>query len=131
MRFGCDQFCDHFAAKTGGGGRFRANEPAQSSRRELIPAVRLTRISEESGRGDWIRTSDPLRPRQVRYQAALRPDSEDLSVYATSRSPAGAPNSAPHWRRQLAVAGARPTTTEGFTGPGANTDRAVAGSRRR
>jgi hypothetical protein len=26
------------------------------------------------GRGDWIRTSDPLRPRQVRYQAALRPD---------------------------------------------------------
>ncbi len=27
-----------------------------------------------SGRGDWIRTSDPLRPRQVRYQAALRPD---------------------------------------------------------
>ena len=29
------------------------------------------------GRGDWIRTSDPLRPRQVRYQAALRPDSEN------------------------------------------------------
>src|SRR5262245_51110060 len=28
----------------------------------------------QSGRGDWIRTSDPLRPRQVRYQAALRPD---------------------------------------------------------
>jgi hypothetical protein len=28
---------------------------------------------QESGRGDWIRTSDPLRPRQVRYQAALRP----------------------------------------------------------
>jgi hypothetical protein len=28
----------------------------------------------EFGRGDWIRTSDPLRPRQVRYQAALRPD---------------------------------------------------------
>jgi hypothetical protein len=30
------------------------------------------------GRGDWIRTSDPLRPRQVRYQAALRPDSNSL-----------------------------------------------------
>jgi hypothetical protein len=28
------------------------------------------------GRGDWIRTSGPLRPRQVRYQAALRPDIE-------------------------------------------------------
>ncbi len=27
------------------------------------------------GRGDRIRTYDPLRPRQVRYQAALRPDS--------------------------------------------------------
>src|SRR5437868_3836188 len=26
------------------------------------------------GRGDRIRTYDPLRPRQVRYQAALRPD---------------------------------------------------------
>ena len=31
------------------------------------------------GRGDWIRTSDPLRPRQVRYQAALRPDSNSLA----------------------------------------------------
>src|SRR5580765_2466039 len=31
---------------------------------------------QKSGRGDWIRTSDPLRPRQVRYQAALRPDSQ-------------------------------------------------------
>ena len=26
------------------------------------------------GRGGVIRTHDPLRPRQVRYQAALRPD---------------------------------------------------------
>ena len=31
-------------------------------------------LREGNGRGDWIRTSDPLRPRQVRYQAALRPD---------------------------------------------------------
>ena len=35
----------------------------------------------KGGRGDWIRTSDPLRPRQVRYQAALRPDSDDPQVY--------------------------------------------------
>ncbi len=28
----------------------------------------------ENGRGGEIRTHDPLRPRQVRYQAALRPD---------------------------------------------------------
>ncbi len=27
-----------------------------------------------SGRGEKIRTSDPLHPMQVRYQAALRPD---------------------------------------------------------
>jgi hypothetical protein len=27
--------------------------------------VRFVKISEESGRGDWIRTSDPLRPRQA------------------------------------------------------------------
>ncbi|MEY2682121.1 MAG: hypothetical protein RIQ66_682, partial [Pseudomonadota bacterium] len=27
-----------------------------------------------NGRGEMIRTSDPLHPMQVRYQAALRPD---------------------------------------------------------
>jgi hypothetical protein len=32
------------------------------------------RVEEENGRGDWIRTNDPLLPKQVRYQAALRPD---------------------------------------------------------
>ena len=30
--------------------------------------------SDSLGRGGGIRTHDPLRPRQVRYQAALRPD---------------------------------------------------------
>src|SRR4051812_42059751 len=29
---------------------------------------------DDIGRGDWIRTSDPLLPKQMRYQAALRPD---------------------------------------------------------
>ena len=29
---------------------------------------------ESIGRGERIRTSDPLHPMQVRYQAALRPD---------------------------------------------------------
>ena len=32
------------------------------------------------GRGEMIRTSDPLHPMQVRYQAALRPD-RSLSLY--------------------------------------------------
>jgi hypothetical protein len=36
--------------------------------------IKSFRISEEFGRGGAIRTPDPLRPRQVRYQAALRPD---------------------------------------------------------
>ncbi len=28
----------------------------------------------KNGRSDWIRTSDPLLPKQVRYQAAPRSD---------------------------------------------------------
>src|SRR5438309_9585674 len=32
------------------------------------------------GRGGKIRTCDPLRPRQVRYQAALRPDNSTTCV---------------------------------------------------
>jgi hypothetical protein len=33
------------------------------------------------GRGGRIRTADPLRPRQVRYQAALRPDLRSSQSY--------------------------------------------------
>ena len=29
---------------------------------------------KENGRGGWIRTNDPLLPKQMRYQTALRPD---------------------------------------------------------
>ena len=32
------------------------------------------RNRKKNGRGDWIRTSDPLFPKQMRYQAALLPD---------------------------------------------------------
>ena len=36
---------------------------------------RLSTLTLDSyGRGEKIRTSDPLHPMQVRYQAALRPD---------------------------------------------------------
>ena len=48
----------------------------------LIHLLRITwvfgeiaRSKRENGRGDWIRTSDLLLPKQTRYQAALRPDS--------------------------------------------------------
>ena len=39
-------------------------------------------VWEENGRGDVIRTHDPLHPMQVRYQAALRPDT--LRIVPTS-----------------------------------------------
>src|SRR5438105_1189964 len=58
----------------------------QSSRREAPLVVMFTRIIKEFGRGDWIRTSDPLRPRQVRYQAALRPD---LPIILRTAAPTG------------------------------------------
>ena len=32
------------------------------------------------GRDDWIRTSDPLLPKQMRYQAAPRPDGKDKGL---------------------------------------------------
>ncbi len=45
------------------------------------PYIALRRTSHEedvslikNGRGERIRTSDPLLPKQMRYQAALRPD---------------------------------------------------------
>jgi hypothetical protein len=31
-------------------------------------------IFRKNGRGGWIRTNGPLLPKQMRYQAALRPD---------------------------------------------------------
>ena len=37
--------------------------------------LKLENLRKRSdGRGDWIRTSDPLYPKQVRYQAAPLPD---------------------------------------------------------
>jgi hypothetical protein len=41
-----------------------------------MPYVRrpLRGPKQKNGRGDWIRTNDPLLPKQVRYQTALRPE---------------------------------------------------------
>jgi hypothetical protein len=46
-------------------------------------------VFDSIGRGEMIRTSDPLHPMQVRYQAALRPDevvdySRAGAVFATA-----------------------------------------------
>ena len=42
---------------------------------ETVGPYDLTVSLLKFGRDDWIRTSDPLTPSQVRYQAAPRPDS--------------------------------------------------------
>src|SRR5438132_14251087 len=38
----------------------------------------------EDGRGEMIRTSDPLLPKQLRYQAALHPEGANCTQEATS-----------------------------------------------
>ncbi len=38
---------------------------------------------EKDGRGDWIRTSDHLLPKQIRYQTALHPDVERVCLVGT------------------------------------------------
>jgi hypothetical protein len=35
------------------------------------------KVLRKDGRDDWIRTSDPLLPKQMRYQAAPRPDGKN------------------------------------------------------
>src|SRR5688500_18405555 len=45
--------------------------------------------SPVNGRGDRIRTCDPLLPKQMRYQAALLPDANHLAAAAHSGDPGG------------------------------------------
>src|SRR5262245_15881132 len=48
-----------------------------SYRRELrnfFPGAAALPFGSGDGRGEWIRTTDPLLPKQMRYQAALRPE---------------------------------------------------------
>src|SRR5690348_15346868 len=64
----------------------------------------------KNGRDDWIRTSDPLTPSQVRYQAALHPERTTANggrVWKASASTtaAAAPRDGiPHWSRASARA---------------------------
>src|SRR5690606_30821823 len=56
--------------------------------------LRLT-LSDPDGRGGGIRTRDPLLPKQMRYQAALRPDvplavtSSGEALYPRRGAPSG------------------------------------------
>jgi hypothetical protein len=43
-----------------------------NNEKRRLPSAVITEF--KAGRGDMIRTCDPLLPRQVRYQTALRPD---------------------------------------------------------
>ena len=61
---------------SGAPGRTRTLDPVIRSHM-LYPAELLALIN---GRGERIRTSDPLCPRQVRYQTALRPDKNESSI---------------------------------------------------
>ena len=63
-----------------GSGRNRARCTVQGEREG---AVVRPLVAGENGRGDVIRTHDPLHPMQVRYQAALRPDTT-LSILLAS-----------------------------------------------
>ena len=49
-------------------------EPASSAWKAEVLPLNHTR---EGGRGDWIRTSDPLLPKQMRYQDAPQTDGAD------------------------------------------------------
>ena len=69
-----------------GVGRFMAKAVNDNVNRSLCVLNRkngqtqpIERI-EKNGRGDWIRTSDPLFPKQMRYQAALLPDLMEPSI---------------------------------------------------
>ncbi len=53
----------------GPSGRWR-----RSSSSRLSGSRSAATVFGPGGRGDWIRTSDPLLPKQVRYRAAPRPD---------------------------------------------------------
>lgn len=54
----------------------KKQKPAKHAQaRQSLNLLGLTAGKEKDGRGDKIRTCDPLNPIQVRYRAAPRPDS--------------------------------------------------------
>src|ERR1017187_9488891 len=61
----------------------------KTSTYDFQPILKRLHLLERIGRGERIRTSDPLRPRQVRYQAALRPDITSFNSTATYNFAAG------------------------------------------
>ncbi len=52
----------------------------RESRKTTPRLVFVAGFRPDSGRGDWIRTSGPLHPMQVRYQTAPLPDARKHST---------------------------------------------------
>ena len=63
-----------FALNRAGATRQLLLHHRQLRRRQLRHLPLRCVVKDDGGRGEKIRTSDPLHPMQVRYQAALRPD---------------------------------------------------------
>ena len=63
---------DELMSQNTNGSRFRVRKENERRKKDL---ARITdELGKENGRGDRIRTYDPLVPNQMRYQTALRPD---------------------------------------------------------
>ena len=93
----------------------------------LLPVCYLRRpLDAKFGRDDWIRTSDPLTPSQVRYQAAPHPVLIVRYALARLRFPAFVPGRA----AGLAATRAdlvRAATARAFTGAGLARDFGAGG----
>lgn len=73
--------CVHLVfSRNSGARRFRKRTACErhSQARQSLNLLGLTAGKGKDGRGDKIRTCDPLNPIQVRYRAAPRPDSPVL-----------------------------------------------------
>jgi hypothetical protein len=67
------------------GGVFATKPSVQGEQRDWSTQTRAGNYSLRIGRGDKIRTCDPLHPMQVRYQAAPRPDRKRIIAHMGSK----------------------------------------------
>ena len=99
----------------------RQRKRAPFAERPLISLQSRCKPESKNGRDDWIRTSDPLTPSQVRYQAAPHPD---IVIVQRLPRPHHSPNSShapPHTIRTLTnssapIAGTWSRTCSGYDG---------------
>ena len=68
-----------------GVGTYCHQRPSRNALRDALPGYKIKKARWNitillQGRVDWIRTSDPLHPIQVRYRAAPPPESLGLQM---------------------------------------------------